>query len=321
MRGRWHYRQYVQLWFEALESRAMLAVSALSLVKPAAAPTLIRGDLNLDGKVNGGDFADLAKALANLPGYEKEHHLNDQQALAVADVNGDGVISNADLQALINLIRNQPPPPPPPPPPQQVIVLTPTGPITTAPSFLLVNNTTAGPPVTSQVVLASDSGAFAPLQSKEALLAGGGGDTSTSPATVTNNGPPMPSKAKTTDVALIAFGNNHGSGGDQLEGMLMKLADVEEPQLLSIEYGDDVVKREVVANKQVTPAAVAVAEKPAPGGEGVVPAFTPPVAEAGKFLWSEKWWLVAVPVGAAGAGAAAWMYRRKLWSNVERLVR
>jgi hypothetical protein len=286
---------------------ASAAKTAAAIAKPAVV-TQLAGDFNHNGQLDVGDLFIFERALANLTAYQNANQLTDAQLLALADVNHDGVIDNGDLQALLVLIIAQENQPPPPPPPAKIVPpITPT--VSSPASAVIVNTSTVtGPPVTSQIVFSGSSGAFVPLKSAEALLAGGGGDASPNAPTVSNNGPPMPTKTKTSDIALIAFAPAQSSGGDQvLEGMLMKLADVDEPQLLAIEYGDEVVKKEVTVNKKVIPPAPV--EQPVVAPEKKVPV---PVAEAVPGISGDNyWWLLSVPAGAGVAAGAWWMYRQR----------
>jgi autotransporter-associated beta strand protein len=64
------------------------------------------GDLNRDGHVTASDLPALLSALADLPGYQATHGpggtaLTDQQLLQIADLDNDGAVTNADIQALI----------------------------------------------------------------------------------------------------------------------------------------------------------------------------------------------------------------------------
>ena len=52
------------------------------------------------------DILAMQQALANLPGYETAKGLTNAQLLLIGDINGDGVVNNADLQALINLLQS-----------------------------------------------------------------------------------------------------------------------------------------------------------------------------------------------------------------------
>jgi endoglucanase len=67
------------------------------------------GDFNRDGHVDASDIAAMEAALSNLSGWESSETaqgLNSTQEKIIADVNGDGVVNNADLQALIQLIQS-----------------------------------------------------------------------------------------------------------------------------------------------------------------------------------------------------------------------
>ena len=59
------------------------------------------------------------------------------------------------------------------------------------------------------------------------------------------------------DVVLATFTKRRHGGDHEQEALLMKLADVEQPHLIAIEYGDEVVKKDVVANKAVVPLPIA----------------------------------------------------------------
>ena len=61
-----------------------------------------RGDFNPDNQLNAADVSAMEQALTNLNGYNSALGLTDASLLAIADVNNDGNINNADLQALLN---------------------------------------------------------------------------------------------------------------------------------------------------------------------------------------------------------------------------
>jgi hypothetical protein len=69
------------------------------------APSL-PGDFNRDGHVNAADIVAMEQALSNLPAYESAQGLNDSQLLGIADINGDGIVNNADIQSLVNLLKS-----------------------------------------------------------------------------------------------------------------------------------------------------------------------------------------------------------------------
>src|SRR5215475_1151001 len=115
-----HHQRYLRSALEELELRAMLAASVVghAVVKPmavvtqaiakpavvhpaitaAVTPALVRGDFNFDGHVDGADILPALRALVNVSGFQQANNLTNAQLLAVADVNKDGVFSNADLQ-------------------------------------------------------------------------------------------------------------------------------------------------------------------------------------------------------------------------------
>jgi hypothetical protein len=68
------------------------------------------GDFNQDGHVDASDIPLAEKALTNPTGYEAMFNMTAQtkanDLLLVADVNGDGIFNNADLQALLTGLKN-----------------------------------------------------------------------------------------------------------------------------------------------------------------------------------------------------------------------
>ena len=67
-------------------------------------PSLVPGDWNQDGKFDENDLPAMLAATANLAAYQARTGLTDAQLLTVGDANGDGKISNADIQGLIDEI-------------------------------------------------------------------------------------------------------------------------------------------------------------------------------------------------------------------------
>ena len=64
---------------------------------------LVPGDLNHDLQVTVADISALMTALSNLNGFETSRGITtNAQLLQVADINGDGVVNNLDLQSLIS---------------------------------------------------------------------------------------------------------------------------------------------------------------------------------------------------------------------------
>ena len=74
-------------------------------VVPASATPLMRGDVTQNLHVDAADIVALESALANLSQYEMTHSFDNLDALDVLDVNKDGSINNADVQALIHLLQ------------------------------------------------------------------------------------------------------------------------------------------------------------------------------------------------------------------------
>ncbi|HTQ39407.1 MAG TPA: rhamnogalacturonan lyase B N-terminal domain-containing protein [Pirellulales bacterium] len=66
----------------------------------------LKGDVDLDGYRDAADVISLMRALSDLTAYQTNNHLSDDDLLAIADVNGDGSVTNADLQALQTLLRS-----------------------------------------------------------------------------------------------------------------------------------------------------------------------------------------------------------------------
>jgi endonuclease I len=64
----------------------------------------LRGDFNVDGQVTGADIPAMLKALTDLDGYEASKSLTPIALLAIGDFSGDGMVSNFDLQPLLNLV-------------------------------------------------------------------------------------------------------------------------------------------------------------------------------------------------------------------------
>jgi uncharacterized repeat protein (TIGR03803 family) len=64
------------------------------------------GDFNLDSHIDPADIPAMEQALANMSTYQTANGLSAAQLLAIGDINGDGVVNNADLQALLDLLNS-----------------------------------------------------------------------------------------------------------------------------------------------------------------------------------------------------------------------
>jgi autotransporter-associated beta strand protein len=90
---------------------ANLATGAILLATGELVPnsgTLLtpatRGDFNLDGVTNSADIPVMLQALTDLNVYKQTKLLADPDLLTVADVNQNGTITNADIQAELDLV-------------------------------------------------------------------------------------------------------------------------------------------------------------------------------------------------------------------------
>ncbi len=79
---------------------------SLSNAQSAIFSSIMRGDFNLDGQRSMADISEMLSALTNLDAFEASHDLQDADVSAIADVNQDGQITNADLQALLLLLKS-----------------------------------------------------------------------------------------------------------------------------------------------------------------------------------------------------------------------
>ena len=63
------------------------------------------GDFNRDGHVNAADLPAMLAALTDLNRYKSANSLTDADLLAIGDIDGSGSVTNADVQALLTLLR------------------------------------------------------------------------------------------------------------------------------------------------------------------------------------------------------------------------
>ena len=67
---------------------------------------LTLGDINRDGQRNVADISALMTALSDMNGYQTANGLSNADLLAIADTDGDGHVSNLDIQGLISLLTS-----------------------------------------------------------------------------------------------------------------------------------------------------------------------------------------------------------------------
>ena len=65
-----------------------------------------KGDLNLDGSVTAADIGSMMTALSDPDAFKAKNGLNAADLLALGDVDGDNVVTDADLQALLVQLAN-----------------------------------------------------------------------------------------------------------------------------------------------------------------------------------------------------------------------
>jgi len=61
---------------------------------------------NHDGHVDAADILPMLKAFADVATFKTSNDLTDLAFTKLADINGDGVVNNADMQALLNLLKS-----------------------------------------------------------------------------------------------------------------------------------------------------------------------------------------------------------------------
>ena len=69
-----------------------------------AAVNLVHGDFSFDGTVGPADVQAMLAALSDVPSFEAAHGLTDADWRFIGDMNGDHVVNNLDLQALLTLL-------------------------------------------------------------------------------------------------------------------------------------------------------------------------------------------------------------------------
>jgi hypothetical protein len=66
---------------------------------------LVPGDFNRDGHETSADLPMMLLALTNIPAYRSLFTLSDADFVAIGDINVDGTVNNADMQALLNFFK------------------------------------------------------------------------------------------------------------------------------------------------------------------------------------------------------------------------
>ena len=71
---------------------------------PARNPTCVPGDFDRDGQVTATDIQAMLSALTDLKAYETAHGLSDAALVLLGDLNSDHIVTNADIQPLLDLL-------------------------------------------------------------------------------------------------------------------------------------------------------------------------------------------------------------------------
>jgi hypothetical protein len=69
-------------------------------------PVPVPGDFNRDGVVDSSDIGAMLKAIIDLPGYMSSYDVSAADLSTLGNLDGDGVLTNADLQALLTTLLN-----------------------------------------------------------------------------------------------------------------------------------------------------------------------------------------------------------------------
>lgn len=106
--GQYAYSSSINVVFGRSNDRSYNAgsdrqITDLTLDSPDLIVTsqLKRGDLNLDGNVDGQDIPTMLQALADLNTFKSTQGLSSNDLPTIADFDGDGKFTNADLQGLL----------------------------------------------------------------------------------------------------------------------------------------------------------------------------------------------------------------------------
>jgi hypothetical protein len=71
----------------------------------AVAPPILAGDFNRDNHVNAADIAVMEQAMANPAQYESTYNVTPTQFVTIADLSGNGIVNNGDIQGLLKLLK------------------------------------------------------------------------------------------------------------------------------------------------------------------------------------------------------------------------
>ncbi len=93
-----------------LGTATVLVTSGSVQVSANLVVTYLKGDYNLDGQCDGSDLNELLNALTDISSYEIRRNLNSNDLPTLGDLDGDGALTNLDIQAMISLLISGSPP-------------------------------------------------------------------------------------------------------------------------------------------------------------------------------------------------------------------
>jgi hypothetical protein len=83
---------------QLLSSQFYPSLAASGILGGEFQQSFVRGDFTRDGRVTLSDISAMEMALADLPSYESGHLLGALQLAAIGDFDGDGSVTNRDIQ-------------------------------------------------------------------------------------------------------------------------------------------------------------------------------------------------------------------------------
>jgi PEP-CTERM motif len=91
--------------FSVVNGPSALSYTSLTIADLGAPQSMLRGDLDRNGKLDSGDSYAMMLALSDVSAYESAWRLSPADFLSLADVDQSGAVSTADLQSLQTLLR------------------------------------------------------------------------------------------------------------------------------------------------------------------------------------------------------------------------
>ncbi len=67
---------------------------------------VLGGDFNRDGQLSSGDLQTMLSALTDLSVYQSTFNVPAAELTAIGDLDGDGLVTNRDIQPMLNLLAS-----------------------------------------------------------------------------------------------------------------------------------------------------------------------------------------------------------------------